>query len=265
MNEIYSYYEEGPGYLLKEKMIEHINECLLAISNIRNSKIYKYLMKIPCEWALSLDDAIRLSIVFHDIGKVFYQNNYKYDKEHNVKYLSFKGHELLSFYIFNELFKFEFIDAEKPKEEDFILSACGFSIIFHHHAMGVKKKSINDYRRENIVSLDNTQIDKLKETISKFLRNDKEINALDRIINKMKNISNEKALEIIYNILESDVYKNIWEMYVSNSNFRKFSLAFLSILLVADYYAANKIRKRIDKKPPDFYFVLMDFYEYYLK
>ncbi|MCC6014018.1 MAG: CRISPR-associated endonuclease Cas3'' [Candidatus Verstraetearchaeota archaeon] len=262
MNEIYSYYEEGSEYLLKERLIEHINECLSAISNIKNSKIYKYLMKIPCEWTLSLDDVIRLSIIFHDIGKVFYQNNYKYDKEHNVKYLSFKGHEFLSFYIFNELFKFEFIDTKK---EDFILSVCSFSILFHHHAMGVKKKIMNDYGKEKVVNLNDTQINKLKETISKFLRNDREINALDRIINKMKNISSEKALEIICNTLKDDAYKNIWNMYVSDSNFRKLSLAFLSTLLVADYYAANKIRKRIDKKPPDFYFVLMDFYEYYLK
>jgi CRISPR/Cas system-associated endonuclease Cas3-HD len=264
MNEhiIYSYYEENPSSLLKEKLIDHISECLSAIYNFRNSKIYGYLMKMPCKWSIEPSDAIRLSIVFHDAGKIFYQKNYEYDEKRNVNHLSFKGHEFLSFYIFKK-FLFNFTESNA---ETSILSACNFSILFHHHAMNTQQR--RKVRVTCNMTLEELQINELRNVLAKFLKSNRELKALDYALNQtIEEIKASHDVKIFvenitYTSLKSSEYRKMWDEFVKNPTFRKISLALLTTLLAADYFSARKLRG--GRGPSDFHIVLMDFHNYYL-
>jgi CRISPR/Cas system-associated endonuclease Cas3-HD len=259
---IYSYYEEGPEFSVREKLVDHVDECMKIVSNFNNSRIYRYLMKIPFEWSVNPSDAIRLMIVFHDVGKVFYQKNYEYDDERNVKYLSFKGHEFLSFHIFEE-FSNKFV---KSDADDNILSACSFSILFHHHAMNPEQRG--KVRLKYDITLEDLKLDELRSLLIKFLKGKRELEALDNVfdtlIEKIKGYRSVKMFveDITYASLKGSRYKSIWDSFVSCSTFKKISLIFLTALLTVDYLSAYRLRG--GSEPSEFHKVLMEFHNYYL-
>mgnify|MGYP000411290010 CR=1 FL=1 len=260
---IYSYYEEGAGFSLKEKLVDHIDECMRILSSFDDSRIHKYLVKMPCKWSIKPSDAIRLLVVFHDVGKVFYQKDYEYDEKRNVKYLSFKGHEFLSFYIFN---KFSYEIEKYHTDSNIILSACSFSILFHHHAMNPEQR--RKVRMKCDITLEDLKINELKNMLTRFLKNEWELNALDctlsTLIRDIKACGSVKRFieNVTYASLKGEEYKNLWDYFVTCSMFKKISLVFLATLLTVDYLSAYKLRG--GGEPSDFHKVLMDFHNYYL-
>jgi CRISPR/Cas system-associated endonuclease Cas3-HD len=259
---IYSYYEEGSGFSIREKLVDHIDECMKIISNFNNSRIYRYLMEMPCEWSIKPSDAIRLMIVFHDVGKAFYQKNYEYDDERNVKYLSFKGHEFLSFHIFEE-FSYGFVESNADSN---ILSACSFSILFHHHAMNPEQRGKVKLKYD--ITLEDLKLDELKNLLIKFLKDKRELKALDHVfdtlIEEIKICGSVKMFveNVTYASLRESGYREIWDNFVGCSIFKKTSLIFLTTLLTVDYLSAYKLRGGGELS--DFHRVLMDFHNYYL-
>jgi len=259
---IYSYYEEGPNISLKEKLADHIGECMSILSRFNYSKMYKYLMRIPCEWSIKPSDAIRLLVAFHDVGKIFYQRNFEYDEKRNIKYLSFKGHEFLSFYIFRD-FSYKFAESEADK---IILSACNFSILFHHHAMNPKQRT--KVRMMYDMTLEDLQINELKNILTRFLRSGRELKVLKDTLNTLtENIKSYGSVKLFtesvtHASLKSEEWRKIWEKFVGYPIFRKISLAFLATLLTVDWLSAYKLRGGGELS--DFHVILMDFHNYYL-
>jgi len=259
---IYSYYEEGSGYSLREKLADHIDECMKILSNFGTSKIYRYLIRMSYEWSIKPNDAMRLMMVFHDTGKVFYQRNYEYNDKRNVRYLSFKGHEFLSFHIFEE-FSYKLVESNVDSD---IFSACSFSILFHHHAMSPERRG--KVKMKHDIALEDLKLDELRTILTRFLNGRRELEALDyalsTLIDEIRNCGSVKAFveNVTYSGLKGSRYKSIWDNFVKCSTFKKISLIFLTTLLTADYLSAFKLRGKGESS--DFHKVLMGFHNYYL-
>lgn len=263
---IYSYYVEKGGEIFKEKLTDHVKEALSTVSCSKQSKISQYIEKILGSIDIRFAEAVRLSIIFHDIGKIFYQKNYKYDKIHNnIRYLSFTGHEFLSSYIFDK-FAFRLASSETLSKT---LSACNFSILFHHHAMNPKYRA-SPYREPITVgkaAVDDVKIERLK-ILNQFLKSSEvepwraAINDVEVEVKKSKDVNAFIGSVVSSMFSPQGLGKKIWRIFISDSIFRKTSLALLSTLLVADYFSALKLRP--ESKPSTFHNVLREFYSYYL-
>jgi len=269
---IYSYYVEKGGEIFREKLTDHVKEALSTVSCSKQSKISQYIEKILGSIDIRFAEAVRLSIIFHDIGKIFYQKNYKYDKIHNKRYLSFTGHEFLSSYIFNK-FAFRLANSETLSK---MLSACNFSILFHHHAILFRRHAMNlkyrtsPYREPITVGkavVDDVKIERLK-ILNQFLKSSEvepwraAINDVEVEVKKSKDVNAFIGSVVSSMFSPQGLGSKIWRIFISDSIFRKTSLALLSTLLVADYFSALKLRP--ESKPSTFHNVLREFYSYYL-
>jgi CRISPR-associated endonuclease Cas3-HD len=262
---IYSYYVEKGDEIFREELTDHVKEALSTIPS-KQSKISQYIEKMLGRVDISFADAVRLSIIFHDIGKIFYQKNYKYDKKHNVRYLSFTGHEFLSSYIFNK-FTFYLANSEALSK---MLSACNFSILFHHHAMNPRCRA-SLYRKPAITvgkaAIDEVKIEKLK-ILNQFLNSSEVGPWRDTINNVRVEVEKSKDVNVFIEGVVNSMFSQqglgskIWRIFIGDPIFRKTSLALLSTLLVADYLSALKLRPK--SKPTTFHNVLREFYSYYL-
>ncbi|MCX8188215.1 MAG: hypothetical protein N3F64_00720 [Nitrososphaeria archaeon] len=237
MDKIYAYYSKNNGNIIEESLHEHIKNALNIIKYIERSKLGTYLQKrFP-----NVKNFYQISktlIVFHDLGKVFYQ----IEPNKIYTHLSFKGHEFLSTFIFkkfnsynkrlwffNEIFGLDVVDPIK------------FAILFHHHAMNIRQReetlrelSINNLIKNTslfdllVIDVENflepedrTPFKKALESIKKDILSQKEF--------FIANLRKEVEQELI------DVWKNVW----NNKNNKIFSLLLLNILLVADNMSAS--------------------------
>ena len=257
MEKIYSYYSINDGNVVEETLSEHIKNALDVINSIESSKIGKVVHDI-FPYIKGLYEISKMLIVFHDLGKVFYQM----ETNKIARYLSFKGHEFLSTYIFENFYlSHEKMWASRDIFGIDIIEPLKFAILFHHHAMDIRK-------REEL--LKNLGMDNLMNGISLFnqLYEDVEVflnpedrktfkNALDKISEKIKSTDsfiNQLRLEIRREV--NDVWRNVW----INSGNKKISLLLLSVLIVADNMSAQM--KRGSSKTV-FHWAVEEFYRFY--
>ena len=201
---IYAFKRKG----IEQTLDEHIELCLEAFEKIKDTRFWKNL---------NLDDHIVKSmIVYHDIGKVFYQRD--------SKDLSFFGHEFISAYVFWKVF-----GKALPKEIELTLLA---PIIYHHHAMGVKKR-LKDLDEKKIIKPDDEILNELKGILIKYLN--KEI--VSETIKVMKSIEILKVKRKIENKINE-----IWLEF--HGEFARKFLSLLMILIVCDY-EGSKSRNKI--------------------
>ena len=255
MNEIYSYWEQEGDKIYSETLYEHILNALNNL-NIEYSKIILFGKKLTPRFG----DIARLTVIFHDIGKTFYQTNYSING--NRKIISFRGHEYISAYIFH-IFNSHLLehgslsDSELKRFEEY--NAITFSIFYHHHAMGVgKRKPYCVYRSlEKGFSL----LDVLKKYMNKLENNNwlKEVenNILYTILNKLDLLKTN--IKLMIRDIETVLYKNIWKDIIKYPNFRKLCLLSLTTLIAVDYTSAKK-RPGASTR---FSNIIKDFHNYY--
>jgi len=184
---------------------EHIEKCLNTLSKIRNSKL----------WHEDFDyELVKKVIVFHDIGKVFYQRD--------SDSLSFTGHEFISAYIFWKVF------GESLTEENLELMYL-FPIIFHHHAMkirgrGGRKGRLDALKTTSIVSPNSEIIHELEKILEKYTSQ----NYVTITINVLRSLETLKVVNLINKKIDA-----IWRKF--HQEFAKKSLRLLLIMIICDY------------------------------
>ena len=235
MSKILSYYLEEEGKILEENLVDHINIALNFTKGLNTSRVARFASKL-CREA-SFQDLIRLSIIFHDIGKVFYQKNFI--AKEGQRFLSFKGHEYLSAYIFEE-FRNKLIEQDLGNYMMYKLyRACTFAIFYHHHAMNIRLRT--PQIREDSIKNGLNLLDAFKNDVQCLLTRN-EIDALENAVNAIKSLP---AQSILINIKREvhEINRELWNDLIVNPEIRKLSFLTLSSLLIADYSAAHKRRK----------------------
>ncbi|MEM3404151.1 MAG: hypothetical protein QXJ17_06430 [Nitrososphaeria archaeon] len=261
MNKIFSYYDKD----VKETLHDHIEAGLDAVSRVDKAPIFRYIQRIYSD-IKNFNDLIRLIVVFHDIGKVFYQLNPLENKDH----LSFLGHEILSTYVFKKFYdtyykedslfecKFGLKDHKISIEE-----TLEFSILYHHHAMSLLDR-LNHFSRDVIrVERGVSLFGELLIEVGAFLsKKEREVFAITLNDLKEQVVEPNFVMEI-KNYCENNIKSSLWrEIWLNkDKKVKKFSLVLLSILMVADNMAAQKNRKYSEGI---FNEVLKEFYNYYL-
>ena len=239
--EIYSY----KSHKAQELFGDHIRVALELINE--NSWLIRYAKKIDA----NIYEKTKLAIIFHDIGKIFYQNNY------GPRGLSFIGHEILSAVIFNKIVK------NIKTDYDTIT----FAILYHHHAMPIEK------RIQKILYIKEPKnLDKILTTTCKIFQTILEKNGLQALVKPLENVLNNiknqakngfKQFLLCVKTEAKSLKTHIKEKYFRNRAFRKIALILLQILVVTDYITARKNRK--DTLDTTFSRAIQDFYTLYLK
>lgn len=192
---IYAFKKKG----IEQTLEDHIELCLETFERIKGTRLWRNL---------NLDERlVRYMIIYHDIGKVLYQ---RYAEE-----LSFPGHEFISAYVFWKVF-----GRNLSKEEELMLLA---PIIYHHHAMGVKKR-LEDLNERKITKPNDEILNELEDILAKYL---------DRII-VSETIDAIRSIEILKVKRKiRDKIDEIWRKF--HGEFARKFLGLLMILIVCDY------------------------------
>jgi len=230
---IYSYLCEN----VKEELDKHISNALsfyrkldssLFVENINSKLLEKPVFR----------ELVKYAVVFHDLGKVFYQGNFV--KENC---LSFTGHEFFSTILFN-------LHVENLVENNVLNSKEAymefkypvlFSILYHHHAMGYSRR----LRKLGEIRIDREIVDeRIEKDIPKTLVHYVSKNEVSGIVKNLKLIL-EKALKNSAIILEEthSIGVNVWKALETHPKLKKLALATLSTLIILDYLSAYEGRK----------------------
>jgi CRISPR-associated endonuclease Cas3-HD len=172
MKPVYSFYlEECDGSIIREELWHHVNSMLQLIRLPWNVRMF--LQRIGLEEEIFIQ-ALRISVIFHDMGKAYYQTNYKKDqcKSHRGeyrKYLSFMGHEFISacilYHVLRDPYTIELNMSQWEDDYDFIKGAMLYAVLYHHHAMAYLE------RREEILHGRNAKIKQPNIDETKYLTN----------------------------------------------------------------------------------------------
>jgi len=203
---LYSFYDPP----IKERFRDHIS---LALSNVNpGSRLVEYSKKLNADF----DKILRLSIIFHDFGKVVF-NQFEFKEGRK---LTFPGHEVIScwaVYHLNENFTKEIVDRK----------IIALSVLMHHHPMGIKDR-ISFLKKSNMEVND--------ETFELFFKE------LEGIYNGNVKIGSVKVSQIAWET--ERIYRELWKDVWMNSSVetRKVFLLNIQGLVASDYTSANKLR-----------------------
>jgi len=118
------------------------------------------------------------------------------------------------------------------------------------------------------MTLEDLQINELKNILTRFLRSGRELKVLEDTLNTLtENIKSYGSVKLFtesvtHASLKGEEWRKIWGKFVAYPIFRKISLAFLATLLTVDWLSAYKLRGGGELS--DFHAILMDFHNYYL-
>ncbi|BBG24974.1 CRISPR-associated endonuclease Cas3-HD [Sulfuracidifex tepidarius] len=206
---IYSFYDPP----VEERLKDHIN---LALSNINaEGRLIRQGMKLTDDFLKIL----RLSIIFHDFGKVvFNQHAFREGKR-----LTFPGHEVISCWAVYRHFNV----GQYLKDEITGRKLIALSVLMHHHPMELRE-------RINILKKNEMEVD--EETFNLFWEELNDI-YIDNVRLNRVNVS-EIAWET------QRIYVELWKEIWMNSSpkIRKIFLLNLQGLVACDYTSANKLR-----------------------
>lgn len=206
---IYSFYDPP----VEERLSDHVN---LALSNVNaKGRLVRQGVKLTEDFL----EILRLSIIFHDFGKVVF-NQYAFRRN---KRLTFPGHEVISCWAVYKHFNVDYRLRDKVMGRKLI----ALSVLMHHHPMGL---------RERINILKKNEMEVNEETFSLFLE---ELNGIYIDNVRMKSA---KVSEIAWET--ERVYVELWRDIWMNSSpkIKKIFLLNLQGLVACDYTSANKLR-----------------------
>ncbi|HIQ29594.1 MAG TPA: CRISPR-associated endonuclease Cas3'', partial [Candidatus Caldiarchaeum subterraneum] len=225
--EVLSYYVHNykKGEIRKELLRDHIKKALSYAEGVEDSRVGVYASR-----QLGINnfkELLEYAIIFHDIGKVFFQTEANLRQGQDSTYLSFKGHEFISA-LLTDLFS-------SKKHHNMYYIAVTFSVFYHHHAMNPEaRKKIT---LPNISDENQLYRDKIFSVLSDFLNvNDREV--LSKCIDTfMKMLHSRNLINYLHN-LQSKIYDSILLSTMSHS-IRKVSFLLLDCLIACDYMAAQ--------------------------
>jgi len=224
--------------VLYQTLEEHISLCLENLDKIYRGKIKSYINTLMKE---DLYEWLKLSIIFHDAGKCFYEIYDRNNKKHG-----FVGHEWLSFWFLSN-----FLKSLKRYNDynDLYEKLSLFLVLCHHHAMDIEKRL--SYLTRKSRYLVTYKVEKCLTIIEKFLEdsmfNDKLVikDFKNKILKNVKNINNN--FFIFKRYITNNEYKSLWDScWLGSSLFRKISTITLDVLMYCDYKGSENPSNEID-------------------
>jgi len=261
--EVYAYYSRTDKGAEKQSLKQHIEESLKAFENeIKDTKVWGYYANISKFDEEIVEKWMKFTITFHDIGKIFYQRNFGH---YNGKtYLNFTGHEFFSTFLadkFLNIWLKKDVESRITEYGDFRWIVCA-SILYHHHAMGLKNRE-----RLNVIKVcEENEFNEIVKAIYKILLSnleDFEENVIVSFVNKLRRFNLAKILDrnAIADIFRyvDELNAKIWENFVSVDGFRRQMILSTNLLVLADYKGSESR----SEKPTKFGEILNEFIELY--
>lgn len=248
MKRVLSHYSEDGNII--EYLADHINDCITLLANLEDCR----LGRLGTSLNKNFVDEVRLAIVFHDLGKAFYQNNPS----------NFSGHEIFSTYILQK-FRTPFIENRLQQLADYnLLEPALFGVAFHHHPMGIRKR-LEKIRR---IRISPSSLEALQNELS-FVKEDaltKEEKALlNSVLSELKSKIEKRSLIVddVMREFQDEVCKRLFDHIISSKDEdivakRSYYLTLVSLVCV-DYISACKRRG----KETRFGEVMKEFYKLY--
>ncbi len=253
--EILSYYVEYKnGVRRKELLRDHIRVALSYSDEIEGSRAGIYAInQLGCK---DFKELLQYAIIFHDIGKVFYQTEKHLKQGQEASYLSFIGHEFISAVLADEFLteKLKLSD----RSEDY--TPVTFSVLYHHHAMNPETRQKYIKQLNKILSTPaEKQLykDKIYDVLSDFL-NSEDRKLLSDCLNKMVGTS-PQYLQNSLEHLQSKIINKI--SLGSKPSVRKISLLLLDCLIACDYLAAQDR----EEGSSTFFHTISEFYDIWMR
>jgi len=219
---------------VREELKVHIREMLRTLNSSANSRAFRFVSNIGTGLHC-FGDAVRLAIIFHDFGKIFYQNNWS-----RAGYLYFTGHEQISAMFLKEFLRIlgeSDYDAPLIKLKNPII----FAVLYHHHAMGNRSIPIDISYSSRVISLLNEfkgdALCIMKEHELEDYRS-----ALEGAVLGFEKLLKTNRLHLLACTKDMGLSTNIWKAYNRDENERSLMLLLLLILVSSDYEASQKIR-----------------------
>jgi CRISPR-associated endonuclease Cas3-HD len=211
LRSIYSFYDSENGKI--ERLKDHVKLALDVFDE--NTKLMRLGQTVQKEFSTML----RLAIIFHDFGKVIFNQNYKGEGK-----MSFEGHETISAWLFYKAFS-----------NYHWRKTVALSILLHHHPMNVLERGKRLYNSQ--MELNSESIQLFKNECGEFIDNELNIIWPENLLVKVQKISVE--VHDKYGI-RSELWKDVW-MNATQQD-RKVFLLLSQGLIAADYYSASFIR-----------------------
>ncbi|MEM3761726.1 MAG: CRISPR-associated endonuclease Cas3'' [Archaeoglobaceae archaeon] len=208
----------------EQSLEEHLKLCIKAFESLESTKPWNALENFK--------EFVKIAIVFHDSGKIFYQQRIKKGK-------GFLGHELLSAFIVDEFLKYE--DLNVCFDFRVLIDAI---VLYHHYAMGLKvreEKFLREFKDGFSVGEE--------EMFEKILKEHEEIVlgllGLDKSRTKkaMKRVNDAVVSHLERGFLQYRfIFKNlryinkeIWDRFVADKVFRKLMMLGVNAMTIVDY------------------------------
>jgi CRISPR-associated endonuclease Cas3-HD len=248
LKRLLSYYSED-GHIV-EYLADHINDCIALLGNLKDCRLGRLGVSLNKNFV----DEVRLAMVFHDLGKAFYQNNPTI----------FTGHEIFSTYILHKFRKL-FIKNRLHQITDYnLLEPAIFGIAFHHHPMDIRKR-LEKIRR---IRISPSSFETLQNELS-FVKEDaltgEEKALLNSVLSELKSKIEGWSLTVddVGREFQDEVCKRLFDHIVSSKDEdivakRSYYLTLVSLVCV-DYISACKRRG----KETRFGEVMEEFYKLY--
>jgi CRISPR-associated endonuclease Cas3-HD len=229
---ILSYYCEpisSGGPQEREYLRDHIKS---ALSFLEEATCYRaHFLAKRFTAHVEFEELLRIAVVLHDAGKAFYQDrkvDLRENRERNIRYLSFAGHEYISAAIADAI-AFNLSELKgKP-----LYDPVTFAVLHHHHAMTRRVKLIPKLRRKMLQMPSpeyQESLSKLKEVLRQFLPD-------------LRDAFERSLPSSAYMLTESicPMYHKIYERFVQRWDPAQKKLAFLLLnsLIACDYLAAK--------------------------
>ncbi|HDI10322.1 MAG TPA: HD domain-containing protein [Euryarchaeota archaeon] len=236
--EILSYYYRSRGKEVKESLKKHIESGLELIGNISGSRLMRAGTRI-CE---DFQNLLKISFVFHDIGKVFYQRNLR--ERNGTEYLSFRGHEYFSAYILDSCL----IELIKEGVKENIWNSTTFSVLYHHHAMNLSLRwpRVSEHsirlgfeKLESLRNVLNEIWDKFNlESVIKFKIVGGTLDNLSKLVDGIGNDGYKLFQAEVRRVVDDEVDSKLWLEFATTPKLRKLYLLSLQSLVAVDYIAS---------------------------
>ncbi|MEM0203838.1 MAG: hypothetical protein QXO16_06985 [Archaeoglobaceae archaeon] len=204
---------------------DHVSACLKAFESLRRGKFWKLFGE-------KVEKELRIAIVLHDSGKIFYQTK-----------KNFLGHELFSTYISHVFTKYLDLDSRLVEA----------TILYHHYAMGLKKR-IERFKSkfgEFKVCEKSEEFERILEghesIVLKYIGLERSVakEAMESVKESIRNHLNGCKLRYggILQILEEE-NKEIWMTFVGEKDFRRSMLFCINMMTLVDYAGVVKTEER---------------------
>ncbi len=232
MGRILSYHKPP----VTEYLSEHINSCLHLLEKLESSRIGRVGLSLDKDFI----DEVRLSVVFHDLGKAFYQSKFLYQRDS----ISFAGHEIFSTYLLSKFRKLIVKRKLNDLEGFSVLKPALFAVAFHHHPMDISKR----LERIKQVKLNPSLLEDLRDELS-FLRKDalskEERKLLDSVISELKGSIERGSIKINdMGRTFHEICKDFFSIYISGKEkdvvLKRLSYLTLVSLVSVDYISASR-------------------------